>query len=322
MITLSQFEEMLKREWCRYFPERYQHGGVVFYEQALRNGGSITQVCIRGVSDKAPLLPVKPYYDAIAQGAFAGNILKTMADDYQRGEEQRAALFDQIVAMQPQHFENMKSCITFALVNRDASYHLLQDAVYLPFEDLAKVFYLQVNSKLHAQVTKEMCSEWGVTAKDLDDAALENMPRLFPARLSNINEIVFGGKVQNCLKKPGDLTGNLYALTNEQGVLGAAVMLYSDLMKEITERIKTPFYIIPSSVHEVLILPQKEGMSLSGVKEIVRTVNRKVIEPEDFLSNNVYGYDVKTKEIRMMYEDIENDKDRPRPKKREHAHER
>ena len=322
MITLSQFEEMLKREWCRYFPERYQHGEVVFYEQALRNGGSITQVCIRGVSDKAPLLPVKPYYDAIAQGAFAGNILKTMADDYQRGEEQRAALFDQIVAMQPQHFENMKSSITFALVNRDASYHLLQDAVYLPFEDLAKVFYLQVNSKLHAPVTKEMCSEWGVTAKELDDAALENMPRLFPARLSNVNEIVFGGKVQSCLKKPGDLTGNLYALTNEQGVLGAAVMLYPDLMKEITERIKTPFYIIPSSVHEVLILPQKEGMSLSGVKEIVRTVNRKVIEPEDFLSNNVYGYDVKTKEIRMMYEDIEKDKDQTRPKKREHAHER
>lgn len=322
MITLSQFEEMLKREWCRYFPERYQHGEVVFYEKALRNGGSITQVCIRGVSDKAPLLLVKPYYDAIAQGAFAGNILKTMADDYQRGEEQRAALFDQIVAMQPQHFENMKSSITFALVNRDASYHLLQDAVYLPFEDLAKVFYLQVNSKIHAQVTKEMCSEWGVTAKDLEDAALENMPRLFPARLSNINEIVFGGKVQNCLKKPGDLTGNLYALTNEQGVLGAAVMLYPDLMKEITERIKTPFYIIPSSVHEVLILPHKDSMSLSGVKEIVRTVNRKVIEPEDFLSNNVYGYDVKTKEIRMMYEDIEKDKDQTRPKKREHAHER
>lgn len=167
MITLSQFEEMLKKEWISYFPEQYQHGEM-FIEKPLRNGGSLTQVSLRGISDRAPVLPVKPYYDAIVQGAFVGNILKRMADDYQRGEKQMADLFDQIVAMQPQNFESMKSSITFVLVNRNASNNLLQDAVYLPFEDLAKVFYLQVSPQIHKKITKEMCSQWAVTAKDLE----------------------------------------------------------------------------------------------------------------------------------------------------------
>lgn len=318
MITLSQFEEMLKKEWIPYFPEQYQHGEVFFHEKPLRNGGSLTQVSLRGISDRAPVLPVKPYYDAIVQGAFVGNILKRMADDYQRGEKQMADLFDQIVAMQPQNFESMKSSITFALVNRNASNDLLQDAVYLPFEDLAKVFYLQINPQMHTKITKEMCSQWAVTAKDLETAALEHMPRLLPARLSSVNAYIFEGKAQNDLKKTGNLTENLYALTNEQGALGAAVMLYPDLMKQIAERIKTPFYIIPSSVHEVLILPKKEGMALSEVKDMVRTVNRSAVEPEDFLSDNVYCYDARTREIRMMHEDFAVEK----PKRRERAYDR
>lgn len=144
------------------------------------------------------------------------------------------------------------------------------------------------------------------------------MPRLLPARLSSVNAYIFEGKVQNDLKKTGNLTENLYALTNEQGAMGAAVMLYPDLMKQIAERIKTPFYIIPSSVHEVLILPKKEGMALSEVKDIVRTVNRSTVEPEDFLSDNVYCYDVRTKEIRMMHEDFAAEK----PKRREREYER
>lgn len=318
MITLSQFEEMLKKEWISYFPEQYQHGEVFFHEKHLRNGGSLTQISLRGISDKAPVLPVKPYYEAIAQGAFAGNILKRMADDYQQYEKQSAELFEKIVAMQPQNFESMKSSITFALVNRNASNDLLQDAVYLPFEDLAKVFYLQVNPQMHTKITKEICSQWGVTAKDLEDAALEHMPRVLPARLSSVNAYIFEGKVQNLLKKTEDLTESLYALTNEQGLLGAAVMLYPDLMKQIAERIKTPFYIIPSSVHEVLILPKKEGMALSEVKDMVRTVNRSAVEPEDFLSDNVYCYDARTREIRMMHEDFAVEK----PKRREHAYDR
>lgn len=194
MITLSQFEEMLKKEWVSYFPEQYQHGEVFFHEKRLRNGGSLTQVSLRGISDRAPVLPVKPYYDAIVQGAFVGNILKRMADDYQQYEKQSAELFEKIVAMQPQNFENMKSSITFALVNRNASNDLLQDAVYLPFEDLAKVFYLQVNPQMHTKITKEICSQWGVTAKDLETAALEHMPRLLPARLSSVNAYILKEK--------------------------------------------------------------------------------------------------------------------------------
>lgn len=318
MITLLQFEKMLKKEWISYFPESYQHGEVLFHEKALRNGESNMQVGIWGVSDKAPLLPVKPYYEAITQGVFAGKILKTMADDYQKCEKQRADLFDKIVAMRPQHFESMQDRITLALVNRNTNEHLLQDAAYLPFEDLAKVFYLKVNSQMHTKITKEMCSEWGVDARELEKAALDNMPRLSPAHLSDVSALLHRGECRNYLGETGELTGNLYALTNASRRLGAGAMLYPGVMEEIAQRMKTPFYIIPSSVHELIIVPKKYNISLAVAKSMVKTVNKEVVEPEDFLSNNIYCYDTKAKEIRMMQEDFEVEK----PKRREQEYER
>ena len=53
MITLSQFEEMLKKEWISYFPESYQNGKVFFYEKHMRNGAATMKVSIQGVTDKA-----------------------------------------------------------------------------------------------------------------------------------------------------------------------------------------------------------------------------------------------------------------------------
>lgn len=191
MITLLQFEEMLKKEWISYFPESYQNGKVFFHEKHMRNGASTIQVSLQGVTDKAPMLSLRSYYEGIMRGEFAGNVLKRMPDDFQIYEKQGTELFQEIVDMHPQNFEIMKDKITFILVNRNASEKFLEDAAYLPLEDLAKVFYIQISSEMHAKVTKEMCRDWGVDTQELEKAALENMPCLLPAQLSDIGELFF-----------------------------------------------------------------------------------------------------------------------------------
>ena len=81
---------------------------------------------------------------------------------------------------------------------------------------------------------------------------------------------------------------------------------------------KAPFYIIPSSVHEIIIVPKTLNMTLSEIRQMVRLVNKEAVSKEEFLSNNVYCYDSKTKEIRMMHGDFEVEK----PKRREREYER
>ena len=81
---------------------------------------------------------------------------------------------------------------------------------------------------------------------------------------------------------------------------------------------KEPFYILPSSVDDLMILPKREGITFSNVRDLVKNANREAVLSEDFLSDNVYCYDSKTKEIRMMHEDFAVEK----PKRREREYER
>ena len=80
-------------------------------------------------------------------------------------------------------------------------------------------------------------------------------------------------------------------LSNESGVNGAAVILYPDIPKYIFESIGKNYYILPSSIHEPLIVPEDEFINPSNLQAIVREVNEKHIEPEEFLSDNVYYFD-------------------------------
>ena len=83
MITLSQFEEMLKKEWISYFPEHYRDSRVVIEDVSKANRPAERKVGIRRGTGPALLLPIAPCYEAVAKGVFAENILKKMAEEYQ-----------------------------------------------------------------------------------------------------------------------------------------------------------------------------------------------------------------------------------------------
>lgn len=308
MITLSQFEDMLKKEWIGYFPEEYQSATVFIHEKKVRNGIQVPQITLHGITNTAPLLPIEPYYACVAQGSFVGNVMKKMAEDYQRYEKEQPHIAEIMQEINPARFETVKDKITFALVNQRNNEDFLKDAAHLPFEDLAKVFYIQLNTDMYAKVTTDLCEQWGVTPQELEAFALENMPKLSPAVLFDLDESILRGMRRNHLDEKCALQENLYALTNEATQLGAAVGFYPDLMETISERFQDPFYIIPSSVHELILLPQKAGMKLSDVKAMVRQVNKETVPAADFLSDNVYYYDTKTKEIKLMREDFEKER--------------
>ena len=145
------------------------------------------------------------------------------------------------------------------------------------------------------------------------------MQEKLPPLLFNLEACPFPlTNARNCLSETGSLTGRLYNLTNAEFYLGAAVMFYPDVMEQITQRMKEPFYILTSSVDDLMLLPKREEITLSDVRDLVRIANREAVSPEDFLSDNVYCYDSKTREIRMMHEDFAVEK----PKRREREYER
>ena len=283
------------------------------------NRPAVRKVGVRRGTEPVLLLPIAPCYEAVRKGAFAGNILKKMAEEYQQRENMRKHIAAKIQAVDVCNYETVKDKVIFTLINQKENSEYLQDAVYLPFEDLAKVFYIRVDENARIKVTKPMYSQWGVNFDALKKTARENMQKKLPPLLFNVEACPFPlTNVKNCLAETESLTGGLYNLTNAEFHLGAAVMFYPDVMEQITQRMKEPFYILPSSVDDLMLVPKREELTLTDVRDLLRIANREAVAPEDYLSDNVYCYDSKTKEIRMMHEDFEVEK----PKRREQEYER
>lgn len=86
------------------------------------------------------------------------------------------------------------------------------------------------------------------------------------------------------------------AMTSVNYMNGSAGILDTDKLQEISEAIGQDLYILPSSIHECLLLPKSEK-TVQELKEMVQEVNRQEVEPEEWLSDNVYEYSAATKEI-------------------------
>ena len=127
-------------------------------------------------------------------------------------------------------------------------------------------------------------------------AARENTPRLFPAQMVDMDEMIQRAGV--CM--PMDRSAiPMYIMTNRQEVNGASVLLYDDVLQTFALKKKTDFYILPSSVHEVLLIPADNQISMSTLSSMVRDVNSSQLAREEILSDHVYYYSLETDQITM-----------------------
>lgn len=108
---------------------------------------------------------------------------------------------------------------------------------------------------------------------------------------------------------PGEL---FYVLTNKENNRGASAMLCPWVMKKVSDLFPEGFYIIPSSIHESLIVQENGGNSVKELREILRNVNRTAVENEEVLSDNIYQYDRETERICQVPKPIEKKREAER----------
>ena len=96
---------------------------------------------------------------------------------------------------------------------------------------------------------------------------------------------------------PEEETPSMYVLTNADKMNGANSILDAKTMEDISEKIGGDFYILPSSLHEVIILPDTPEMDKDYLEHMVQDINAGQVAPEDKLSDHVYMYDSVEKEI-------------------------
>ena len=82
----------------------------------------------------------------------------------------------------------------------------------------------------------------------------------------------------------------MYVVSNKKNLFGASAILYSDYLEEWAEELECDLYVIPSSVHELLVMPAAHAYSGEEITEMIREINRTQVAREEILSDHVYIY--------------------------------
>lgn len=257
------------------------------------NGVSATGLFIRERGqDVSPILYLDDYYIHYQNGELLENVIRNIRADYDKKVQMAAVKIPNL-----QEFENICGRVIYRLVNYEKNKEILEDCPHIRLYDLAVTFRwvariddVGVSTSL---ITNKQVKEWGVSVNDLVLAARQNTPRLFPAQIIDMEEMLAG--MVSFILYPSTIP--MYILTNKQELNGASALLYGDILKDFANKKGADMYILPSSIHEVIMVPADRINDPTKLLSIVHDANTTVVSIGDVLSDSVYYYDRKKDQI-------------------------
>lgn len=180
--------------------------------------------------------------------------------------------------------ECVRPHIECRLVNGDANARRLEGHPHKRIGEFAVSYYIRVGEAKHGfyimQIDDRMMNGWGIDVEELHEIAMFNMdlPGSFVFR--SMDDIMGIPRV-SCM----------FMLTTRGKVNGATVILSEEVRRSVSQYVGGDYYILPSSIHELIIIPKSRHGGSTDLSRIVREVNRtQYVAPEEFLSDNVYEY--------------------------------
>mgnify|MGYP000535630292 FL=1 len=97
----------------------------------------------------------------------------------------------------------------------------------------------------------------------------------------------------------GPLAEQFYLVSNRRGKLGAICMCYPGVLESLSQRFEASLYVIPSSIHECMVIPDYDVFPEECLSDMVRDVNEKTVKPQEILSDHVYYYHRESGELTL-----------------------
>ena len=247
-----------------------------------------------------PTIYLESFWEAYESGLSFEEVIRRLLCVYRRDTPQG------IVDMEFfRHYEKVKDRVCFRLIGRSGNEELLKEIPYIEFLDMAVCFYYAYQGKSLGDgsilIHHSHMKMWGVCAEDLFRQAQANTPTLFHWECTTLDEVLKEITGDDLFDRKPSMPEPLpmRVLSNSQKVHGAASILYPGVLESLAANAGCNFYIIPSSIHEVILLPDKKEISADELKQMVFIVNSTQVAPEEVLTDSLYYYDAEKKEIIM-----------------------
>lgn len=274
---------------------------------AVKNNGKVK----KGMLVEAPGINISPtiyleeFYERFSKGESLDTIVEDILNFYQTIRCDKSWNASKI-----ERFDSIRDKIVFKLIHTEKNKELLESIPHTEMLDLSIVFYALLDMNQQGTATMTVCNQhlqsWNVTKEELFTLACENAKRLLPAQLFTmqqaVDEILHSasqGKknlLEGAQKTDEDF---MYVLSNPIRSLGAACIAYPEVLDMAGRILEDDYYVLPSSVHEVVLVPESKGMAPDEMDAMVAEINETQVGEEEILSSHAYIYERKTRRLTM-----------------------
>ncbi len=264
-------------------------GDIQISRQRIRKNNSVMRdgmtIKTRG-SSLSPVIYVDSLYESLKEGTSFDDILDSILAVCRDTQDSREEGLEDFASWE-------KACrrVVPRLISTARNAALLKEVPHRNFLNLTEIYYYLPESRAWEEssvlVRNEHMALWHVDEQELHEKAELNKYHLMPAVFTSIGEMLRDLTGQD---EPWVSDDSLYVLTSRDKCWGAAWMSDTKLLARIRRRLGCDFYILPSSVHEVMILPQLGKTDAASLMRIVSEINEQQVPDEEILEDTVYVY--------------------------------
>jgi len=304
-MTRDEFISRIKEELMEMLPQELTEGMEIQEAKVMKANDQTHHGLTfkREESDAAPTIYLDDAYSRFTQGEDLHTITAELRDAY----------INSLSMPEPQKvdftYDNIKDKLTVRLLEIKRNRDYLATTPYMTVGNgLAMVCDIRMgdgnDGSWRATVTQSMLEMQDYDKRELFIAAMDNAQLIDPPILVDMSQALFTHDGENLMKRseqlPPEDVSNMYILSNENGTLGSAALFYPGTREHIAEILGEGYSVLPSSQHEVLIIPDSAGVETEKLCEMVRQANQSVVEPKDVLSDNVFHYDRDEKQFGIV----------------------
>jgi hypothetical protein len=284
---------------------------TISMKEVLKNNNVILNGLVVETKDKniAPTIYMESFWDAFCSGISLDEIVDRIENAYRNAAPDRRIDIEFF-----KDFDSVRERICFKLINTGENEELLKDIPSIPYLDLSICFFYSYENAMIGEgsilIHNSHMQMWNVTAEQLMKAAMENTPRIYPWECTSMEDVIniyaeqhlgqeFGlneGQYSVDVDIDDDLEQflekmKMQVLSNIKRTQGAACILYPEVLKTLADRCECSFYIMPSSIHEVILMAVTGKEDTDELKSMIHDINVTQVEPEEVLSDSLYYYD-------------------------------
>ena len=282
-------KEAMKQQILEALSKKLGDGFHLSIQKVLKTNEKLDGLTIKhGSENISPTIYLESFYEALDNGVSIDDVMDRILQIYSDSK------------IYPSHFDTTpfltydlpRKKIYVELVNRHLNKELLQDVPHRQFlDDFAVIVRCMVSATKDETasflVHNYHLNLWGVDQESLISLAIHNTRAMMGASLQNMGNVL--RDMAQVFKEVEASDCPFWVLSNKKRVAGAVTVLFDDILKDFTQKYGS-FYVVFSSVHEALLLPESCGLDAISLTKMNLEVNMMQVQANEVLGTKAYYY--------------------------------